>query len=143
MTGDVFDMLMSFSDFEEFKGLMLSHKAQLGGGGGVFDDGGDCNGECSETEKELLRFFFSFFFSTLNNPTSSFVGREFRYENRRPKRRRCVLYRGRDTKGVGGGGAAEFVINVSSPAPGKRDGEGGGDSLSPSSRELKESAMSP
>ena len=31
MTGDVFDMLMSFTDFEEFKGLMLSHK-DLGGG---------------------------------------------------------------------------------------------------------------
>ena len=26
----------------------------------------------------------------------------------------------------GGGGAAEFVVSASSPAPGKRDGEGGG-----------------
>lgn len=29
--GDIFDILNSFSDFEEFKGLMLSHKAQAGG----------------------------------------------------------------------------------------------------------------
>lgn len=26
VTGDVIDMLLSFSDFGEFKGLMLSHK---------------------------------------------------------------------------------------------------------------------
>jgi len=63
VTGDVFDMLMSFSDFEEFKGLMLSHKAQLGGGGGVFDDGGDCNGECSEKQKKNSFVFFFLFFS--------------------------------------------------------------------------------
>jgi len=30
VTGDVFDMLMSFSDFDEFKGLILSHKFMNG-----------------------------------------------------------------------------------------------------------------
>eukprot|EP00518_Triparma_eleuthera_P003850 CAMPEP_0182457326 /NCGR_PEP_ID=MMETSP1319-20130603/2912_1 /TAXON_ID=172717 /ORGANISM="Bolidomonas pacifica, Strain RCC208" /LENGTH=214 /DNA_ID=CAMNT_0024655763 /DNA_START=241 /DNA_END=885 /DNA_ORIENTATION=+ len=38
ITGDVLDMLMSFTDFEEFKGLMLSYKA-MGAGGGE-DKGG-------------------------------------------------------------------------------------------------------
>jgi len=32
ITGDVFDMLMSFTEFEEFKDLMLSYKGQAGGG---------------------------------------------------------------------------------------------------------------
>ncbi|GMI46841.1 hypothetical protein TrCOL_g11935 [Triparma columacea] len=32
ITGDVFDMLMSFTDFEEFKSLMLSYKPGAGGG---------------------------------------------------------------------------------------------------------------
>jgi ADP-ribosylation factor 2-binding protein len=31
ITGDVFDMLMSFTEFSEFKELMLSYKAQAGG----------------------------------------------------------------------------------------------------------------
>lgn len=35
ITGDVFDMLMSFTDFEEFKSLMLSFKNQGGFAGGI------------------------------------------------------------------------------------------------------------
>eukprot|EP00954_Amorphochlora_amoebiformis_P015947 1252194-Amorphochlora_amoeboformis.AAC.1 len=30
ISGDVFDMLMSMGDFEEFRGLMLAHKAARG-----------------------------------------------------------------------------------------------------------------
>mmetsp|Transcript_16858 Transcript_16858/g.31578 ORF Transcript_16858/g.31578 Transcript_16858/m.31578 type:complete len:222 (+) Transcript_16858:110-775(+) len=37
ITGDVFDMLMSFTDFEEFKSLMLSHKNQGEGFSGGID----------------------------------------------------------------------------------------------------------
>ncbi|GMH59268.1 hypothetical protein TrRE_jg2560 [Triparma retinervis] len=33
ITGDVFDMLMSFTDFSEFKDLMLSYKSQAEGSG--------------------------------------------------------------------------------------------------------------
>ena len=38
ITGDVFDMLMSFTDFDEFKSLMLSHKNAAAGSTATFDD---------------------------------------------------------------------------------------------------------
>ena len=53
VSGDVFDTLMSLSDFAEFKGLMLAHKNARGGLGLVLEGVGGVGGGGGETGLEL------------------------------------------------------------------------------------------